>query len=326
MRTRRLRRTRRRRLVTSSLAGLTAAVCIGVVGVDRSQATPDPSDVAPVVAADPVAAADPVGPPQDDFPSALAYSLAHPTAVPTGANDFACRPGPARPRPVVLVHGTMENRYDNWAALSPQLKEAGYCVFALNYGGGSGALQATGDMRDSARQLADFVGRVRAATGVAKVDLVGHSQGGVVSRYYVKRFGGAAEVDKLVALSPANHGTTFSGLGLLAAAIPGGTTLLGAGCEACSQQLVGSDFLEELNAGGETDPDLTYTVIATRYDEVVTPYTSAYLDAAPNVTNVKLQDLCPADLSEHAGISYDDVATRLVFNALDPAHAQRPTC
>ncbi|MCL8011516.1 triacylglycerol lipase [Streptomyces sp. AS02] len=317
MRTRRLRHPR---LLTSSLAALTAAVCIGVVGVDRSQASPDTSD------AEPVAAADPVGPPQDDFPSALAYSLAHPTAVPTGANDFTCRPGAAHPRPVVLVHGTMENRYDNWAALAPKLKEAGYCVYALNYGGSSGAVLGTGDMRDSARQLADFVDRVRTATGVAKVDLVGHSQGGVVSRYYIKHLGGAAEVDKLASLSPPNHGTTFSGLGLLAASIPGGTVLLGAACKACSQQLVGSDFLDDLNRGGETHPDIAYTVIATRYDEVVTPYTSAYLDAAPNVTNIKLQDVCPAAVTEHAGISYHDVATRLVLNALDPAHAQRPTC
>lgn len=320
MRTRRLRRDRRRRLLISSLAGLTAAVCIGVAGVDRSQAAPATHDAVPV------AAADPVGPPQDDFASAFSYSLAHPTAVPSGANDFTCRPGAAHPRPVVLVHGTMENRYDNWAALSPRLREAGYCVFALNHGGTSGALLGTGDMTVSARQLADFVDRVLAATGAAKVDLVGHSQGGMMPRHYIKNLGGAAEVDKLVALTPSNHGTTFSGLGLLALAVPGGDALLGANCKACSQQLIGSDFLRDLNAGGETDPGITYTVITTRYDEVVTPYTSAYLDAAPNVTNVKLQDLCPADLTEHVGISYNALATRLVLNALDPAHAQRPTC
>ncbi|MEU8845366.1 hypothetical protein AB0C70_03795 [Streptomyces sp. NPDC048564] len=113
--------------------------------------------------------------------------------------------------------------------------------------------------------------------------------------------------------------------------LPGGRSaktprLLGANCKACSQQLIGSDFLRDLNAAGETDPDITYTVITTRCDEVVTPYTSACLDAAPNVTNAKLQDLCPADLTDHVGISYNAVATRLVLNALDPAHAQRPTC
>ncbi|MDC0768977.1 esterase/lipase family protein [Streptomyces sp. HD] len=311
MQTPRLRRTRRRRLVFSSLAGLTAAVCIGVAGVDRSQAAPDPGDAAPV------AATDPEGPPKDDFASAFAYSLAHPTAAPSGANDFTCRPDAAHPRPVVLVHGTMENRYDNWAALAPRLKEAGYC---------SGALLGTEDMVVSAGQLADFVDRVRAATGAAKVDLVGHSQGGMMPRYYIKNLGGAAEVDKLIALTPSNHGTTFSGLGLLALAIPGGNAVLGAACKSCSQQLIGSDFLRALNSGGETDPGVTYTVITTRYDEVVTPYTSAYLGAAPNVSNVELQDVCPAETVDHIGISYNALAGRLVLNALDPAHAQRPTC
>ena len=320
MRTRSLRRTPRRRLLTTSLAALTAAACIGMVGVDRSQAAPEASGTAPV------AASDPVGPPKDDFASAFAYSLAHPTAVPSGANDFACRPSAAHSRPVVLVHGTLENRYDNWAALSPRLKEAGYCVFALNHGGSAGPLLGTEDMAASARRLADFVDRVRAATGATKVDLVGHSQGGMMPRHYIKYLGGAAKVDKLVALTPSNHGTTFSGLGLLALVIPGGNAVLGAGCKACSQQLIGSDFLKDLNAGGETDPGVTYTVITTRYDEVVTPYTSAYLDAAPNVSNVKLQDVCPAEFTDHIGISYNDLAGRLVLNALDPAHAQRPTC
>ncbi|WP_051786720.1 MULTISPECIES: hypothetical protein [Streptomyces] len=73
-------------------------------------------------------------------------------------------------------------------------------------------------------------------------------------------------------------------------------------------------------------PRVTYTLIATRYDEVVTPYTSSFLAAAPNVTDQRIQDFCPDDSTEHLGISYDPVATRLVLDALDPAHARRPAC
>ncbi|MEV6329027.1 hypothetical protein [Streptomyces sp. NPDC051909] len=81
-----------------------------------------------------------------------------------------------------------------------------------------------------------------------------------------------------------------------------------------------------LNEGGETAPDVSYTVIASRYDEVVTPYTSSFLRPAPNVAAQTVQDHCPLSLTEHTDIGYDPTATRLVLNALDPAHAQRPGC
>ncbi|MFB7513675.1 hypothetical protein [Streptomyces sp. NPDC056144] len=115
-------------------------------------------------------------------------------------------------------------------------------------------------------------------------------------------------------------------MGLLARAFPGGDELVGLACTACAQQIQGSDFVKDLNAGGETHPAASYTVIATWYDEVVTPYTSSFLAAAPNVTNQRVQDFCLGEFTEHLGIGYNDVATRLVLNALDPAHAQRPDC
>ncbi|MEE4420250.1 esterase/lipase family protein [Streptomyces bugieae] len=322
MRTFRSRPAPRLRLLTAALTGLAAATCLGLAGAAPTQATPAAGSSTPAAAAD-----DPVGPRQDGFLPAFAYSALHPAAVPTGANDWNCRPTADRPRPVVLVHGTFENRYANWAGLAPKLKDAGYCVYALNYGGGSaGPLMATGDIPASARQLASFVDRVRAATGAAKVDLVGHSQGGLLPRYYIKNLGGSAKVDKLIALTPTNHGTSLWGLGLLARLFPGGDARMDSSCPACRQQVTGSDFLNDLNAGGDTHPDVAYTVITSRYDEVVTPYTSAYLATSPNVSNLKVQDFCPTDLTDHVDISYDPTATTLTLNALDPAHTHRPAC
>ena len=49
----------------------------------------------------------------------------------------------------------------------------------------------------------------------------------------------------------------------------------------------------------ETVPGVNYTVIETRDDEVVTPYTNAFLPAAPNVSNITLQNQCPLDASDH---------------------------
>ncbi|MEV5311174.1 alpha/beta fold hydrolase [Streptomyces sp. NPDC052610] len=332
------RHARRRRGLTATAAGLAVALGLGLSSLPRGEAaaSQDPANAATSqdaagtsVSGDGTAraAAEPRGPEQSGFPSAFGYSLLHPTAVPAGANDWSCRPGPEHPNPVVLVHGTFENRYANWAGLSPRLKEAGYCVYALNYGAAELApLKATGDIPASAGQLAAFVDEVRAATGAAEVDLVGHSQGGLMPRYYIERLGGAAEVDKLIALTPTNHGTTLQGMGLMARAIPGADELLGTSCTACEQQIVGSGFLRDLNSDGGVDPGVDYTVVTTVHDQVVTPYASSYLPPAGNVTNHTVQKYCLTNDSDHVDISYDPLAARLVLNALDPARSSRPAC
>ena len=240
---------------------------------------------------------------------------------PPGAN-VACTPTAAHPYPVVLVHGTFANRFNNWQAMSPALKAAGYCVYALDYGARNGSalvgVYGIGEIERSAVQLRDFVASVRERTGAAKVSLVGHSQGGMMPRYFLKNLGGAAVVDDLVGLAPSNHGTTspFAPIAF--------------GCPACRQQAAGSDFLRALNSGDESPGAVSYTQLVTRYDEVVTPYTSGFLAADSNVVNVTLQDACPNDTAEHLRIAYDPPAIAITKNALgrsgpaDPGF--RPAC
>jgi triacylglycerol esterase/lipase EstA (alpha/beta hydrolase family) len=261
------------------------------------------------------------------YNGALGYAHTSPTASPPGANQ-PCTPSAAHPRPVVLVHGTFADMSNSWQALSPLLSNHGYCVYALNYGAhdGSGAIgvYGVGDIAASAEQLASFVDQVLAATGASSVDLVGHSQGGMMPRYYLEFLGGAAKVHTLVGLSPSNHGTTVNGLFTLGSHFPGANSFLGA-CPACEQQEAGSPFLTQLNSGGDTVPGVNYTVIQTRYDEVVTPYSSAFL-SGPRVTNILLQSQCPLDAGEHLSMPYDHIADANVLNALDPAHPVRALC
>ena len=254
-----------------------------------------------------------------------AYGYAHvsPTASPPGANDWSCKPSSAHPRPVVLVHGTFADMSDSWQALSPLLKNNGWCVFALNYGSyaGSGAvgIYGTGEIRNSAKELSAFVDKVLAATGASQVDIVGHSQGGMMPRYFIKNLGGASVVDDLVGIAPSNHGTANP------FAAPAGLA-----CPACRQQATGSDFLRALNSGDESPGPVSYTQLVTRYDEVVIPYTSGYLATDARVTNLTLQDKCPTDTTEHLRIIYDPVALQITMNALarsgpaDPSY--QPAC
>nr|WP_239157825.1 alpha/beta fold hydrolase [Streptomyces sp. SID13726] len=273
----------------------------------------------------------------DSFPVALAASLVHPEAPPAGADDWQCRPTSEHPRPVVLLHGTWENAFANWSMLSPRLKRAGYCVFAPNFGGPPGVpFKATAHIPVSARQIAAYVDRVLEATGARQVDLVGHSQGGgLLPRWYLRFEGGTDPADpgrnkvrRLIGLAPSNHGTTGSGLGTL-------TNLLGLTGplslvvgQAYADQMIGSRVNTTLDRDGDTQPGVDYTAIASRYDEVVTPYHHSFLTAGPGATvhNITLQDVCPQDASEHLSISYDTNALQLVENALDPAHARPVRC
>jgi triacylglycerol esterase/lipase EstA (alpha/beta hydrolase family) len=233
----------------------------------------------------------------------------------TGANDWSCKPTRAHPTPVVIVHGTFGDSRNLLQRLTWSIHSVGYCVYALDYGN-----RATGPIEDSAAQLKAFIDKVLASTGAAKVSMVGHSQGGMMPRYYIKFLGGASKVDDLVGLSPSNHGTSQPVL-----LVPG----LGYACPSCLQQKTGSAFLTHLNAGDETPGPVSYTNIATSHDEVVLPYTSGFL-AGPNTTNIRLQDRCPFDLVDHLLIPSDGPAIRLALNALgrsgpaDPSY--RPSC
>lgn len=237
-----------------------------------------------------------------------------------GVNVWTCKPTAARPTPVILVHGTVGDRRHLLEVLAKAIKAKGFCVYSLDYGN-----RGTNDIVKSAGELKAFVAKVRTSTRAAKVSLVGHSQGGMMPRYYIKFLGGAPYVDDLVGIAPSNHGTKLiPALNPLADLIPG---LI---CIACQQQAQGSPFLLKLNAGDQTPGLVSYTQITTRYDEIVVPHTNGYLAAGPRTTNVTIQTKCPRSLSEHLLIPTDRATVSYTLNALTrsgPALATfTPTC
>ena len=224
---------------------------------------------------------------------------------PPGANDPSCRPSAEHPYPVVLVHGTFETMDQNWAVLSPRLKARGYCVYALNYGN-----RGLGPIQDSARELDRFVDGVLGLTGARKVSIVGHSQGGMMPRYWIKNLGGKRLLDDLVGIAPSNYGTELNqndfqdGLG-----IPNP-------CVACDQQRAGSRFLRKLNAGDDTPGPGSFTQIATDDDEIIIPYTRCFLRGERRTENLTLQDYNAGLPVTHQNIYNDPFAQKLVFDAL----------
>jgi hypothetical protein len=144
---------------------------------------------------------------------------------------------------------------------------------------------------------------------------------------------GASFVHTLVGLAPSNHGADMQGLMAEMIAIfgPNAWTFPEQDCGACGEQEAGNPFLTTLNGPNgslEATPGVLYYVFETGYDQVVTPapgpqqqalgqWPSAYLHGSSSqVLNVRLQDQCANDGTDHAGVIYDPVAIQDVVTAL----------
>ncbi|OZC51083.1 lipase [Rhodococcus sp. WWJCD1] len=296
-----------------SLITLVIAAAAVAIAAPTAQATP----LMPIAAA----------PEQPDHADAIRYAATNRDAAPPGSNVMSCTPTAEHPDPVILVHGTDSTAYSDWAAFSPILRAAGFCVFAINYGASpDGTSNGYGAIEDSAAQLKSMAESILDTTGAAAVDVVGYSQGAAVARYFVNRLGGNAMVRRWVGIASPTYGGTMYGATPVVQAVPGATSLVaGEFGPGLAQLMAGSDFLDRLNAGGDTVPGVEYTSIATRVDEVIQPYTNALL-RDPGAQNIVVQDVCPDTEVAHFTFTYDPTALRLALNALDPANARPPTC
>jgi triacylglycerol esterase/lipase EstA (alpha/beta hydrolase family) len=251
---------------------------------------------------------------------------------PPYGSDTGCKPSAAHPYPVVLVHATLADQGSNWVTLSPLLANHGYCVYSFNYGETwasaplipfltEGRIDALNHIEHSAEELRSFVNKALSKTGATKVDLVGHSQGGMMPNYYIKFLGGSSKVNELIGLSPSNHGTTLGGVTRYLEAFPFASEIVTGlleffGSPSLPEQEEGSAFVKKLFGSG--DPVVSgvkYVVIQTTHDEVVTPYKSAFINGS-NVVNITIQNQCSADPVAHIGMFDDSPALQNVLNWL----------
>ena len=195
---------------------------------------------------------------------------------PPGAN-VACHPTAAHPEPVILVHGTAENMFDNWQAMSPALKAAGTASTRSTTAPTTAPARSasTGSARSRAARRSSPAGAERCwrrpggDEGRPRRPLAGRDYAALLPQEHRQ----SSKVDDLVALSPSNHGTTQ----------PLRDARLSAGrAPRARSRPQGRRSSPQLNAGDETPGAVDYMNVVTRYDEVVTPYTSGFL--APTAT------------------------------------------
>jgi pimeloyl-ACP methyl ester carboxylesterase len=178
----------------------------------------------------------------------------------------------------------------------------------------------------AAKDVAAFIKEVNAKTG-KKVDIVGHSEGGVMAIYVPMTQPGIKDiVERTVALGPAIHGAKYFGFtdlwyfgGDVTRTFVGSALKL-LGCAACDDMATdGAVFKDfQANAGKIAQPGIKTTIVTSKSDTLVASETSLLNE--PGVRNVAVQDHCADDKVGHAGLMWVS-AFLFVFALLSPTPA-----
>jgi pimeloyl-ACP methyl ester carboxylesterase len=160
--------------------------------------------------------------------------------------------------PVLLIHGFLGTR-GSMMPLERKLVADGACVFSFNLG----ALNYR-DIRRSAFLIHRKIESILSQTHVSKIDIVGHSMGGLIGLYYVKKLGGHHRVRRLVMIGTPVNGTWVALLGV---------ATLGLLSSSSWQLLPRSELLDELHQG-PLPPDVEVTTIAAAHDWMCPPATT----------------------------------------------------
>jgi triacylglycerol lipase len=110
--------------------------------------------------------------------------------------------------PVLLLHGFLATPRAV-SGLAARLSRAGYCTYSGDLGGLFGRFNAL-PIEEVARAVAARVERLLRDHRLQHIDVVGHSEGGLIGRYYIQKLGGASRVRHLVTLGTPHRGTFWA--------------------------------------------------------------------------------------------------------------------
>ncbi|MFE6975350.1 esterase/lipase family protein [Streptomyces sp. NPDC057682] len=238
----------------------------------------------------------PAGPPRD--------SPAGPTERGSGASGRAAAlpvSGPGH-RPVILLHGFIDNR-SVFVLLRRSLARHGWHhLESLNYS------PLTCEIRTAAELLGRHVEEICARTGQREVDIVGHSLGGLIARYYVQRLGGDRRVRTVVTLGTPHGGTALARL---------------AGAHPIARQMLGdSEPIQELRLpapGCRT----RFVSFWSELDQVIVPAEAACVDHPDlDAVNVRVTGIGHLALPVHPAVA---AAVREALDADTPDHGATGT-
>ena len=165
-------------------------------------------------------------------------------------------------RPVLLVHGWSLNRA-SMLAIAARLERDGRTAVAINYP----SLLEDADAKASA--VAREIRTLAATSPDGRIDVVGHSLGGVMVRAAARDPDVGVLIGNVVTLGSPHHGSALALMGKRRGLL---------------QIRPGSHFIERLTHEDRLAENVSVTTIASPFDAIVFPTDTAHLSGALNVT------------------------------------------
>jgi triacylglycerol esterase/lipase EstA (alpha/beta hydrolase family) len=215
------------------------------------------------------------------------------------------------PRPVLLLYGFFSTRRV-LDVLERRLRRDGYCVWSINLGGLFDSFNTHG-IEESAEKVRDKVERLYARYPLGPLSIIGHSKGGLIGRYYVKRLGGDQRVRNLITLGTPHNGTPTAYLGV---------ATLGLFAKSVWQMTPMSPFIRRLKMG--SFPRSVRLVSLYSKEDGASPFPSCLLEdgGQENLVNIEVPGVTHrAYLSNR--IVYAHVRRQLAIGYGDPAPDER---
>lgn len=142
---------------------------------------------------------------------------------------------------------------------------------------------ALGSIKDYAKELEDFVGRIE-----SDVNIIAHSLGGLVSRWYIEMMGGSQNVEKIVTLATPHQGTYMAYAGILS--------------PAAREMVPGSDLIYSLNSH-DLPAEVDYTAVWGIEDRAFVQKWRSKLPENLVVFNENARNVCAGDV-DHLEMVY----------------------
>ena len=190
--------------------------------------------------------------------------------------------------PILLVHGIVDN-HTVFSPLERALRRRGFTdLSSFDYG------LLTSDVRETAEKLAEDIEKLVAESGYEKVHVIGHSLGGLITRYYVQRMRGHERVHTVVTLGTPHRGTVLARAGSVLPLI--------------RQLRPDSDLVVEL-AQPAPDCDTRFLAFYSDLDQLILPSRNARIEHPDlRVRNVAVRGIGHMSLTNDGGIAFQIAA------------------